>query len=99
MAIQTVLNLVVYLACVALGYLISKRLKTPGNSQTWILWVIGVILAGGICVSGHAINIGSLLDLHVNELLQALGIGVLIGFVIAATGKKNSEKASQAGTK
>jgi hypothetical protein len=39
----------------------------------------------GICVSGHAISINDILDLHVNEILQALGIGILVGFVIAHT--------------
>ena len=98
MAIQIILNLVVYLVFVAIGYLISKRIKPPQHAQGWIGWVILVILAGGICVSGHAINIVGILDLHFNDMLQALGIGVLIGFVIATTGK-NKEKDILPGTK
>ena len=98
MAIQIVLNLVVYLVFVAIGYLISKKIKPPQNAQSWLVWVILVILAGGICVSGHAFNITGILDLHFNDMLQALGIGILIGFVIATTGK-NKEKDNLAGTK
>ena len=98
MAIQIALNLVAYLVFVAIGYLISQRITPPKNVQGWIVWVILVILAGGICVSGHAINITGILDLHVNDMLQAFGIGILIGFVIAVTGK-NKEKDIKAGTK
>ena len=87
MAIQIILTLVVYLVFVGIGYLISKKISPPKNSNQWILWIIGVILAGGICVSGHAIHINDILDLHVNDVLQALGIGVLIGFLIARSGK------------
>ena len=57
MAVQIVLNLVVYLVFVAIGYLISKRIKPPKDTQGWLVWVIVVLLAGGICVSGHAFNI------------------------------------------
>jgi len=98
MAVQIVLNLVVYLVFVAIGYLISKRIKPPKDTQGWLVWVIVVLLAGGICVSGHAFNITGLLDLHVNDVLQALGIGVLIGFILANIGK-NKEKDNLAGTK
>ena len=98
MAVQIVLNLVVYLVFVAIGCLISKRLKPPKDTQGWLVWVIVVLLAGGICVSGHAFNITGLLDLHVNDVLQALGIGVLIGFILANIGK-NKEKDNLAGTK
>jgi Kef-type K+ transport system membrane component KefB len=85
MVVQIVLNLVVYLLFTGIGYLISKRIRQPKNSNQWILWILGVILAGGICVNGHAIQINDVLDLHVNDMLQALGIGVLIGFLIART--------------
>jgi hypothetical protein len=87
MAMQIVLNPVVYLVFVGIGYLISKKISLPKNSNQWILWIIGVILAGGICVSGHAFQINDVLDLHVNDLLQAVGIGILVGFLIARTGK------------
>jgi len=85
MAVQIVMNLVGYILFIGIGYLISKRISQPKNSNQWTLWVVGVILAGGICVSGHAIQINDVLDLHVNDILQALGIGVLIGFLIART--------------
>jgi hypothetical protein len=87
MAIQIVLNLVLYLVFVWIGFLISKRIKPPENTQGWIVRVILVILAGGICVSGHAIHINDILDLHVNDVLQALGIGVLVGFLIVRARK------------
>ena len=90
MAVQIVLNLVVYLVFVAIGYLISKRIAPPKNAQGWLVWVIVVVLAGGICVSGHAFNITGVLDLHFNDMLQALGIGILTGFVIATTGKNKA---------
>jgi hypothetical protein len=87
MAIQIVLTLVVYLVFVGIGYLLSKKINLPQNSNQWTLWILGVILAGGICVSGHAIQINDILDLHVNDILQALGIGVLVGFLIARARK------------
>jgi uncharacterized protein YneF (UPF0154 family) len=98
MAVQIVLNLVVYLVFVAIGYLISKRITPPTNAQGWVVWVILAILAGGICVSGRAFNITGVVDLHINDMLQALGIGILIGFVIAASGK-NKAKDNLPGTK
>ena len=98
MAVQIVLNLVLYLVFVAVGYLISKRIKAPKDAQGWVVWVVLVILAGGICVSGHAFNITGMVDLHVNDILQALGIGILVGFIIAST-RKNTEINNQAGTK
>ena len=89
MAMQIVLTLVVYLAFVGIGYFLSRKISPPKNSNQWILWIIGVILAGGICVTGHAIHINDILDLHVNDMLQALGIGVLVGFLIARARKNN----------
>ena len=98
MAIQIILNLVLYLVFVAIGFLISKKISPPKNAQGWIVWVILVVLAGGICVSGHAINIVGVVDLHGNDMLQALGIGILVGFVIASS-RKNVGISDQAGMK
>jgi hypothetical protein len=49
----------------------------------WVFWVILVIFAGGVCVSGYAVNINNAVILRTNDMLQAIGIGILIGFVIA----------------
>lgn len=83
MFVQTVLNLGLYLLFVALGYWMSRKLTPPQTTQSWILWVILVIFAGGVCVSGYAVNINGGVVLRFNDMLQAIGIGVLIGFVIA----------------
>ena len=83
MAAQTVFNLSLYLLFVALGYWISGKMTPPQTTQTWLLWVILVIFAGGVCVSGYAVNINDAVILRTNHMLQAIGIGVLIGFVIA----------------
>jgi hypothetical protein len=96
MAIQIVLNLALYLLFVWFGFLISKRIAPPKDSKGWVLWVIVVILAGGICVSARAIDIQSFVVLHFNEMLQALGIGILVGFIIAST-RKNNGTANQVG--
>ena len=42
-----------------------------------------VIFAGGVCVGGYAVNINDAVILRINDMLQAIGIGILIGFVIA----------------
>ncbi len=83
MLIFYVLNLALYLLFVFLGYWISGKIKPPQTTQTWILWVILVIFAGGVCVSGYAVDIKNAVVLHGNDMLQAIGIGILIGFVIA----------------
>ena len=41
------------------------------------------MLAGGVCVSGYAVNIADTIVLRMNDMLQAVGVGILIGFVIA----------------
>ena len=78
-----VLNLGLYLLFVGLGYLLSRRLNPPQTNQGWIGWIILVVFAGGICVSGYAVNIDDSVILRMNDMLQAIGIGILIGFVIA----------------
>jgi hypothetical protein len=88
MALQIVLNLAAYLIFVGLGYWISQKMDLPQNNGVWMLWIVLVVMLGGICVSAHAININDILDLHVNEMLQAVGIGILIGFVLAKVKQK-----------
>ena len=83
MLAQIVLNLGLYLLFVALGYWLSGNMTPPKTTQTWIFWVILVIFAGGVCVSGYAVNINDVVVLRMNDMLQAIGIGILIGFVIA----------------
>lgn len=78
-----VLNLGLYLLFVVLGYWVSGKINPPRTSQTWLLWIILVIFAGGVCVSGYAVNVNDMLVLRTNDMLQAIGIGILIGFVIA----------------
>lgn len=83
MLAQTVLNLGLYLLFVALGYWISGKMTPPRTIQMWVFWVILVIFAGGVCVSGYAVNINNAVILRTNDMLQAIGIDILIGFVIA----------------
>jgi hypothetical protein len=83
MLAQSVLSLGLYLLFVALGYWASGKMTPPQTTRTWILWVILVIFAGGICVSGYAVNLNDAVTLRTNDMLQAIGIGILIGFVIA----------------
>jgi peptidoglycan/LPS O-acetylase OafA/YrhL len=83
MLAQTVLNLSLYLLFVALGYWVSGKMPPPRTTQTWILWLLLVVFAGGVCVSGYAVNINNAVILRTNDMLQAIGIGILIGFVIA----------------
>jgi hypothetical protein len=80
---QAVLNLGLYLLFVVLGYWVSGKMTPPRTTQAWILWVILVIFAGGVCVSGYAVNVNDAVILRTNDMLQAIGIGILIGFVIA----------------
>ena len=98
MAIQTVLNLVIYLVFVYLGYLTSKRINPPETTSNWVVWIVVVILAGGICVGAQAININDIMVLQINDMLQALGIGILAGFAIASR-KKNIGSNKQVETK
>lgn len=77
------MNLGLYLLFVALGYWISGKMTPPQTTQAWILWVILVVFAGGVCVSGYAVNINDAVILRTNDMLQAIGIGILIGFLIA----------------
>ena len=83
MSTTVVLNLGLYLIFVALGYWVSGKIKPPETTQSWIGWIILVVLAGGVCVSGYAVNISDAVILRTNDMLQAIGIGILIGFVIA----------------
>ena len=83
MSLFAVLNLGLYLLCVGLGYWVSGKIKPPETSQSWLLWILLVVFAGGVCVSGYAVNIEDAVVVRMNELFQAIGIGILIGFVIA----------------
>jgi hypothetical protein len=83
MSASAVLDLGLYLLCVALGYWVSAKIKPPEKPQSWILWIILVVFAGGVCVSGYAVNISDTVVLRMNDMFQAIGIGILIGFVIA----------------
>jgi peptidoglycan/LPS O-acetylase OafA/YrhL len=83
MLAQSVLNLSLYLLCVLLGYWFSGKITPPKTNQAWLLWIILVVFAGGVCVSGYAVNINDAVFLRTNDMLQAIGIGILIGFVIA----------------
>jgi hypothetical protein len=83
MSTLAVLNLGLYLLCVGLGYWLSGKINPPETSQAWTLWIILVIFAGGICVSGYAVNLNDAVVLRMNDLFQAIGVGILIGFAIA----------------
>jgi hypothetical protein len=83
MVAQTVLNLGLYLLFVVLGYWLSGKIKPPQTTQAWTRWIILVILAGGVCVGGYAVNINDAVVLRMNDMFQAIGIGILIGFLIA----------------
>jgi hypothetical protein len=83
MFVQTILNLGLYLLFVALGYWISGKMTPPQTTKAWILWVILVIFTGGVCVGGYAVNINDAVILRTNDMLQAIGMGILIGFVIS----------------
>ena len=83
MLAQSVLNIGLYLLFVALGYWISGKLNPPQTTRAWILSILLVIFLGGVCVSGYAVNINDAVMLRTNDMLQAIGIGVLIGFVVA----------------
>ena len=61
----------------------SGKIKLPETSQSWTLWILLVIFAGGVCVSGYAVDINDAVVLRMNDMFQAIGIGILIGFVIA----------------
>ena len=86
-----VLNLGLYLLFVGLGYWVSGKIKPPETPQSWILWIILVIFAGGVCVSGYALNVSDAVVLRMNDMFQAIGIGILIGFVIAKSREKKSK--------
>jgi hypothetical protein len=83
MSLQPVLNLGLYLLFVALGCRISETMAPPQTTKVWIWWMILVVFAGGVCVSGYAVNFNDAVILRMNDMLQAIGIGILIGFVIA----------------
>jgi hypothetical protein len=83
MSTLAVLNLGLYLLCVGAGYWVSGKIKPPETQQSWLLWIVLVIFAGGVCVSGYAVNIADAVVLRMNDMFQAVGIGILIGFVIA----------------
>jgi hypothetical protein len=83
MLAQAILNLSLYLLFVVLGYWISGKIKPPQTTQTWALWILLVVFAGGVCVSGYAVNINNAVILRTNDMLQAIGIGILIGFLLA----------------
>lgn len=83
MTLYLVSNLVLYLLFVVSGYWISRKINPPETTRAWILWIILVVFVGGVCVSGYAVNINDAVVLRINDMLQAIGIGILIGFVIA----------------
>ena len=83
MLVQAVLNVALYLLFVVFGYWLSGKMRPPQTTQSWVLWIILVVFAGGVCVSGYAVNIGNAVVLRMNDMFQAVGIGILIGFVIA----------------
>ena len=83
MSLSYVWNIALYLLFVFLGYQISGKIKPPQTREAWLLWVAAVIVAGGICVSGYAVNINETVILGFNDMLQAIGMGILIGFAIA----------------
>lgn len=91
MSTLSILNIGLYLLFVGLGYLLSRRMNPPQTSQGWVGWIILVILAGGICVGAYAVNINDRIVLPMNDMFQAIGIGILIGFVIAKS-RQNQPK-------
>jgi uncharacterized membrane protein YbhN (UPF0104 family) len=61
-----------------LGYSISKRFRRPVSLATWLVVVFVTFFASFFAPSAILIGGGEFI-VHINEALQAIGVGIIIG--------------------
>jgi hypothetical protein len=76
-----------YLVISSAGYVLARRIRIPGSPWVWVLLVAGTLLAGHVGISTRVISIFRF-TMYLNWCLQALGIGVIIGFIVRSVRSK-----------
>ncbi|MCX6132699.1 MAG: hypothetical protein NTU47_02700 [Ignavibacteriales bacterium] len=61
-----------------LGYKVSRKFKRPVSLAIWIVLVLATFTCSFFSPGAILIGIGEFL-IHINEALQAIGIGIIIG--------------------
>jgi multidrug transporter EmrE-like cation transporter len=75
----TVLSLAItYLVFGYLGYKVSKKFKRPVSLAVWIVMVVATFTCSFFSPGAMLIG-GAGFSIHINEALQAIGIGIIIG--------------------
>lgn len=81
MDIELLSRLITYLVFGWVGYVWAKRLALPARPVDWFLWLIALLLAGSIGIGTRLVDVFGFTIL-LDDLLQALVLGVLINFVL-----------------
>lgn len=81
MDMELLSRLLTYLIFGWIGYVWAKNRSQPTRLVDWVLWLIALLLAGSIGISTRVVDIFGF-TIFLDDLLQALVLGVLINFVL-----------------
>ena len=72
--------LISFLLFAIIGYLLSLRIKAPGNASEWILLVVCLVASGYIGVNTKLISLAGV-SLTLNGVLQGFFFGIMTGYI------------------
>ena len=81
MDIELLSRLITYLVFGWVGYVWAKNRSLPTRLVDWVLWLIAFLLAGSIGIGARLVDVFGFTIL-LDDLLEALVLGVLINFVL-----------------
>ncbi|HEX5943880.1 MAG TPA: hypothetical protein VFY66_16475 [Anaerolineales bacterium] len=81
MDLQLLSTLVTYVVFGWIGYVWAKAIPMPARLVDWVLWLIAFLLAGSIGIGVRLVDVFGFTIL-LDDLLEALVLGILINFVL-----------------
>jgi hypothetical protein len=75
------------------GYFISSKLPSPKSWVAWVVWALGALLAGQVLPTVPVLGFMSS-RVYFSDALQGLGIGILVGFMIAGKSKGQTQSSN-----
>ena len=81
MDIELLSRLITYLVFGWVGYAWASNRSQPARLVDWVLWLIALLLAGSIGIGTRLVDVLGF-TIFLDDVLQALVLGVLINFVL-----------------
>jgi uncharacterized membrane protein YczE len=78
---ESLMRIVSSVLFAGIGYLFSSKIPAPRTVFSWVVFVLAILLAGGVMVKTLIVSVGDF-GVYFNNSLQGLGMGVLCGFIV-----------------